>query len=133
MAEGLIRRFGAGEIEAASAGLRPGSGLAEYSRTVMGEIGVDLSGHQPRPLEAVEGPVDVVISLCEVIAPGQDLFPHATRLRWRIPDPIGGPLEEYRETRDRIWDHLRPYLQQQFDLSGLPERLDQFLPDPKQK
>lgn len=123
IAEGLARHFGGGIVEATSAGLRPGERLAAYSEFVMREIGLDISAHRPRALEAVEGPVDIVVSLCEVIAPGQDLFPSAQRLRWPIPDPIGGPLEAYRTTRDRVWERLRPLLERLTESEGLPVRL----------
>src|SRR5688572_18425355 len=95
IAEGLVRKFGGGLVQATSAGLRPGAYLADETRQIMEEIGVDLSDHEPRPLEAVEEPIHYVVSLCEVIAPGQDLFPHAARQRWRIADPVGGTLDQY--------------------------------------
>jgi arsenate reductase len=123
MAEALVRRFGGGLVDASSAGLRPGAKLAGNARSVMAEIGIDLSDHRPRALEEVEGPVDFVISLCEVIAPGQDLFPGARRLWWRVQDPIGGPPEGYRATRDRIWDCLRPLLVRLTENAELPLRL----------
>jgi arsenate reductase len=125
MAEGLTRRYGGDVIEAVSAGLLPGSRLAEKTHEVMEEIGIDLSGHRPRALEAVEGPVDYVISLCEVIAPGQDLFPNAKRLWWRIKDPIGGPMTGYRTARDSIWEKLRPLLERLTENPDLPLTLSE--------
>jgi len=128
MAEALARHFGGDTLQVASAGLRPGSHLAEHTRDVLQEIHIELADHHPQPLEAVEGPVDCVISLCEVIRPGLDLFPKATRYCWRIPDPVGGSLEDYRKARDLIWKQLRPLLFRLTEKEGLPERLDSAEP-----
>jgi arsenate reductase len=128
IAEGLARHYGGDMIEAVSAGLAPGSRLAEKTHDVMEEIGIDLSGHHPRALEAVEGPVDFVVSLCEVIAPGQDLFPNAQRIWWKIKDPIGGPISGYRATRNAIWERLRPLLLRLTENPDLPLTL----PEPEE-
>ncbi|MBW3625715.1 MAG: arsenate reductase ArsC, partial [Armatimonadetes bacterium] len=84
IAEGLVRTYGGDLLQAASAGLRPGTHLTDQTRQVLEEAGIHLNDHQPKPLEAVAGPVDYVISLCDVIAPGQDLYPNAIRMWWRI-------------------------------------------------
>lgn len=123
IAEGLIRTYGGDLLQATSAGIRPGSHLTDLTRQVLEEARIDMSDHRPRSLEEVEGQVDYVISLCDVIAPGQDLFPRAIRMWWRIPDPIGGTLEDYRATRDRIWGLLRPLIERLTENKDLPEHL----------
>ena len=123
IAEGLVRRYGGDLLGAASAGIRPGAHLAEPTRLVMGEAGIELDGHRPRSLQDVTEPVDYVISLCDVIAPGQDLFPGAVRMWWRIPDPIGGTLDDYRATRDHLWGLLRPLIERLTENKDLPEHL----------
>ena len=76
-----------------------------------------------RSLEAVREAVDCVISLCEVVRPGLDLFPEVQRYHWRIPDPVGGSLDDYRYTRDLIWTQLKPLLARLLETDDLPERL----------
>ena len=123
MAEGMVRKFGGSILQAESAGLRPGPTVAPHGLDVMAEVGIDLAGHRPHSIQAVESPIDMVISLCEVIAPGQDLFPRAVRHHWRIPDPIGGDPDDYRRTRDLIWEKLRPLIGRLTEREDLPERL----------
>lgn len=130
IAEGLVRTYGGDLLHAVSAGIRPGAHLAEPTRLVMEEIGIEMTGHQPLSLEEVGVPVDYVISLCDVIAPGQDLFPGATRMWWRIPDPIGGTLDDYRATRDRIWSLLRPLIERLTENKELPERFSDLHSEP---
>ncbi len=123
MAEALTRHFGGTSVQAVSAGLRPGARLAAGAEGALRDIGVGLPDHAPQPMEAVREPVDIVISLCDVIAPGLDLFPGARRLRWRVPDPIMGKADDYRRTRDLIWSHLRPLLAELSGRTDLPDTL----------
>lgn len=90
-----------------SAGSEP-SAVRPQSIQVLGEIGIDISGHRSKGLGSVDaGSVDAVITLCaEEVCP---VFPgKAVRLHWRLPDPAretGGEerkLAAFRSVRDEL-------------------------------
>jgi len=75
---------------------------------VLEEIGVDISGHTSKGLDAVDAAsVEAVITLCaEEVCPV--FFGKVHRLHWGLPDPaaVTGPeevrLEAFREVRDEL-------------------------------
>ncbi|HPF15663.1 MAG TPA: Sua5/YciO/YrdC/YwlC family protein, partial [Planctomycetota bacterium] len=106
-----IQRFG---FQVASAGVYAGAGAPASQESVVAlqDWGLDLRSHQSNPIsEEILRPTDRIYCLTRshrdallsmldaglhgrvelLCAEGQD-----------IPDPIGGPLEYYRETRDAI-------------------------------
>ena len=67
---------------------------------VMEEAGVDMSGHQPKLLSDIPSEVDILITMgCNVECPN---VPCQHREDWGLSDPSGGPIEDYRKTRDII-------------------------------
>ena len=124
MAEGFLRALYGESYEVASAGLRP----LRVSRTaarVMGEAGIDISGHRSKPVSDLAGTrFDLVVTLCDEAAclprhhlPEADLYLHQ-----EFPDPagFGGSGEEvlagYRTVRDRIGAWIR----EEFGPGGRP-------------
>jgi arsenate reductase len=109
MAEGLGRMIFGDRVPVQSAGSRP-SGVNPYAVEVMREIGVDLSSHRSKSVDAVDPDgVDTVITLCaEEVCPA--FFGRALRLHWPIPDPATADpsiprdemLARFRAARDAI-------------------------------
>ena len=106
-AEGLARaRFG-GRLAVQSAGSRP-THVNPYAIEVMRELGIDLSGHTSKSVDAIDpASVDTVITLCaEEVCPV--FLSNARRLHWPIPDPAGPDLpreemlQRFRTARDTI-------------------------------
>lgn len=98
MAQAFLERSG---IETRSAGTRPERELHPNVVEVMLEVGVDLSGREPRELtrEDVDW-ADLVVTMgcgdeCPVL-PGKDYRD------WPLEDPMGRSLEETRAIRDEI-------------------------------
>jgi len=121
MAEGLMQRKleregRAGEIRAASAGVRAVDGVraTAHAITIMSERGIDIAGHRSRTLTQ-----KIVEDAALILTMEQDhadvikaRFPqHARRvyllsemagLDGDIEDPVGGTLEDYSQTAQEI-------------------------------
>jgi len=103
MAEGFARHYGSDILEAHSAGTMAASFVAPKSIEVMAEKGIDISHQSPKQLDPANLPdYDILISMgCGV----QDTCP-ADNLKdftdWGLDDPMGQPVEKYREVRDEI-------------------------------
>ncbi|MAK25690.1 MAG: low molecular weight phosphatase family protein [Euryarchaeota archaeon] len=96
MAEAIARDLG---FTAASAGTNPGTVVAANSLIVLEEIGVNSDGLRPKSVDEIETEGwDKIISMgCGVHCP---MLPIAED--WELEDPVGQPLEVYRNTRDEI-------------------------------
>jgi arsenate reductase len=109
MAEGLLRLHGGDIVEVASAGIHPRA-VHPLAVRVLHEIGVDISGQQPKSVERfLSTPFDYVITLCDSAREACPVFPGAARqLHWSLPDPAatGGSDEEklqaFRSVREEI-------------------------------
>lgn len=86
MAEGLARALFGDRIPVQSAGSEPAT-VNPYAIEVMREIGVDLTSHRSKSVQAVDPEqVGTVITLCaEEVCPV--FLGQARRLHWPIPDP----------------------------------------------
>ena len=111
MAEGLARAAAPPGYRFLSAGSNPGT-LNPLAVTVLREIGLDISYHRSKGLEAIRlEDVDTIVTLCaeEVcpVVPG-----NVRRLHWPLPDPAavdGTPqvqLAAFRDARDRLREKL---------------------------
>ena len=64
MAAGLMRKAAAGRIVAHSAGTNPGAKINALSAEVLAELGVDISGETPKPIDPdLLRSVNVVVTL----------------------------------------------------------------------
>ncbi|MBF7096241.1 arsenate reductase ArsC [Alkalibacter mobilis] len=100
MAEGWARHLGSEVIEAYSAGTEKYPEVKPLARQVMEEAGVDMSGHRPKLMDEIPKEVDYLITMgCNVECP---YLPCEHREDWGLEDPSGGPVEDYRVTRDLI-------------------------------
>ena len=90
MAEALLGQLGGDAVEAASAGSRP-KPLHPDAVRVMGEYGIDISGHRSKHLDSFAGQrFGYVISLCDRVREVCPEFPgHPQVIHWSIADPAG--------------------------------------------
>ena len=101
MAAALMERRGGGRIEVRSAGSDPAAEVNPVVVEAMAELGVDVSGEQPKRLtdEAV-AEADVVVTMgCGDECP---FHPGKRYEDWELDDPSGRGLEEVRSIRDQI-------------------------------
>ena len=109
MAEGFLRRLGAGRFEASSAGTEPGT-LHPLAVQAMAEQGIDISGRRAKSLDAfLEDAFAYVITVCDEANESCPVFPNArNRLHWSFLDPSraeGTPEERiavFRRVRDAV-------------------------------
>src|SRR3954462_9395365 len=92
IAEALCERLSGGAVRAASAGSHP-KPLHSNAVRVMGERGIDLSGHRSKPLsELRRRRFDYVVTLCDRVREVCPEFPGAPQtIHWSIPDPAREP------------------------------------------
>jgi arsenate reductase (thioredoxin) len=98
MAQAFYERLGG---EARSAGSRPEHELHPEVVEAMREVGLDLAGRSPRPIEPddVEWAEVVVTMGCGDACP---VLPGKSYVDWNLIDPAGASLEQVREIRDEI-------------------------------
>ncbi len=120
MAEGWGRALHGARLEVSSAGVET-HGLNPRAVRVMGEAGVDISGHRSQHVDEFAGvDFDLVVTVCDHAAEVCPTLPGAPRFLHRsFRDPAkaeGEPeavLTQFREVRDEI----RAWVE------GLPERV----------
>jgi len=101
MAEAFGHIYGAGKVEAASAGSRPLGRVNPKAVEAMKELGYDLSTHASKGLDSFNGQaVDVAVTMgcgdeCPLVLASQ-------RVDWKIPDPRDMTPDEFRGVRDLI-------------------------------
>ncbi|MGH2437265.1 MAG: hypothetical protein ACRDFA_09750 [bacterium] len=110
IAEGLFNAAPPAGWRASSAGTEPAARVRPEAITVMREIGINISHHEPKHLrEALGGDVSIVVGLCQEEA--CPVVPGARSEHWPLRDPAGSKdLEIYRQLRDdlrRRIDELR--------------------------
>jgi thioredoxin type arsenate reductase len=104
MAEGLARNLLGPEIEVMSAGSSP-SRVNPLAVEALAEVGIDITQHRSKGVEAIADDVDLVITLCaDEVCP--IFLGRAKRLHWPLPDPATAPAESapqrFREVRDEL-------------------------------
>jgi arsenate reductase (thioredoxin) len=118
MAEAFLRLYGASRFEAHSAGLEP-KGINPYTRRVLAEVGVDMSGQTSKDLTVYLGKTHFgyLITVCSNAEARCPVFPGvAARLFWPFDDPaaVEGADEEklaaFRRVRDAIEARILAWL-----------------------
>jgi len=100
MAEGFGRTLGEGIFESYSAGTEDYPEVKPLAVEVMEEAGIDMSGQHPKLLSDIPKELDILITMgCGVECP---YVPCNHREDWGLEDPSGGPIEDFRVTRDII-------------------------------
>jgi arsenate reductase (thioredoxin) len=110
MAEAFARMYGAGKVEAVSAGSQPSGRLNPKAVEAMKELGYDLTAHRSKALdEFAAQEFDVAVTMgCGDNCP---LIRAKLRADWQIPDPREMSPERFREVRDLIGAMVRELLQ----------------------
>ena len=109
MAAAFLHHYAEGTVEVRSAGSAPADTINPAVREAMAEVGIDLSGQQPKLLttDAVEAS-DVVITMgCGDACP---VLPGKRYLDWQLADPAGKGVEAVRPIRDEIDRRVRDLL-----------------------
>jgi arsenate reductase (thioredoxin) len=117
MAEGMVRAWGGDRFEAFSAGTEA-TRVRPEAVEVMGEIGIDLSGHTSKTVMPFIGEeFGWVITVCDAAKETCPVIPGAAQqAHWSIDDPsaVEGTeeerLEAFREARDVIRDRVHIFL-----------------------
>lgn len=106
MAEAFAKIYGAGWVEAFSAGSQPAEAVHPMVVEVMGEKGIRLDQCRPKGFAQLPaGSFDVVVAMgCGDACP---VYPAARRVEWAIPDPRGQSVDRVREIRDEIERQVR--------------------------
>jgi len=115
MAAGFLRTLGGDAVEVRSAGSMPGDRINPVAVEAMREVGIDLTGEQPKVLtsDAVQAS-DVVITMgCGDACP---FYPGKRYEDWVLDDPAGQDLDAVRPIRDEIRERVVALL----DSLGLP-------------
>jgi arsenate reductase (thioredoxin) len=120
MAEAWLRQLGGAQFASFSAGAKPAGFVHPLAVRVMGEAGIDLSGHASKPLDQFRGqPFDFVITVCDRARESCPVFPGAARqLHWSFPDPAeaaGTDVEKlavFRRIRDEIRRRVAAFLEE---------------------
>jgi arsenate reductase len=107
LAEALFRAEGGEGLEVESAGSHPKPAVNPLAVEVAREVlGLDLTGHRPKPLTQFLGDgFDVVVTVCDDAAESCPVFPGAPeRVHWSLPDPVDrqGFEEVARALRSRV-------------------------------
>ena len=108
MAEALARLYGAGQVEAFSAGCRPAAPVHPRA-AAMRELGYDLSRHRAK---AVSDLPDVEFDVAVTMGCGESCPPLRARVRedWDVPCPKAMPPGQFRGVRDLIGEKAKALL-----------------------
>lgn len=108
MAEAFANMYGAGVVEAHSAGCCPAETVHPKAIAAMHELGYDLRQHFPKSLaELPELEYDVAVVMCTADCPG---IKARCREEWRIPVPKCMPPDQFRAVRDQIGEKVKTLL-----------------------
>lgn len=104
MAEGWAKKLGATVLDAYSAGTEKYPEIKPLAVQVMKEAGVDISAQYPKLLADIPNDLDYLITMgCGVKCP---YVPSATVEDWGIEDPSGKSAQDFRETRDILFEKV---------------------------
>jgi protein-tyrosine-phosphatase len=108
MAEAFARIHGDDQVEALSAGSRPSGMINPKAIRYMAELGYDLSSHDSKSLDEIDGEFDAVVTMgCGDSCPW---VPAKRREDWALSDPKHMEGDEYRAVRDEISRRVRALL-----------------------
>ena len=113
MAQAFLERHAPEDVRAESAGQDPAREVWPPVVEAMREVGIDLSGRQPKKLTLeMQLHADWAITLaCGARCP----YVPSTVEDWDIPDPSGKPLEEVRAIRDAVEARVKDLVENRLD------------------
>jgi arsenate reductase len=112
MSQAFAIMFGGENIEAYSAGSKPGAAVNPKAIAVMKELNYDLSKHASKSLDEVKqyAPFDAVVTMgCGDACPW---MPAKKFIDWAIPDPKNMDAEEFNEVRDLIAKKVKQLIEE---------------------
>ncbi|HQW93096.1 MAG: arsenate reductase ArsC [Chitinophagaceae bacterium] len=112
MSQAFAKMFGAGEVEAYSAGSKPSGIVNPKAIAAMQELGYDLSRHDSKSLDEVKrfAPFDAVVTMgCGDACPW---MPAKKFIDWQIPDPKNMDREAFNEVRDLVAEKVKAVLKE---------------------
>ena len=111
MAAAFARHVSEGRVDARSAGSDPSATIEGAVVAVMEELGIDMVFEYPKPLtDEVVRAADVVVTMgCGDACP---VHPGPRYLDWHIADPAGRQIDEVRQIRHDIADHVLELLKE---------------------
>jgi len=126
LAEGILRAAANDLVEVRSAGSNPAGYVHPLAVRVMGEIGIDISGHRSKHVnEFLQQPVETVITVCGSAEQACPLFPgQVNRYHWAFDDPAKAEgteaerLAVFRRVRDEIKIVFEAYAAGRKDQAG---------------
>lgn len=94
------------EYAAISAGIKPTGEMKREAVEAMKELGIDISKGKPKKLtrEMIKGATRIFTMGC---IKGCPVTPSEKTEDWDLEDPVGKPVEKYREVRDEIGCRIR--------------------------
>ena len=118
MAEGLLRALGGDRFEAFSAGARPTGYVHPLAIKAMQDIGIDISSHTSKSLDAFDGQTfDYLITVCDNARDACPTYAGAKQqLHWSLEDPAQSQGTEeqkmavFRRVRDEIRQRIQLFL-----------------------
>ncbi|MBX3364046.1 MAG: arsenate reductase ArsC [Phycisphaeraceae bacterium] len=129
MAEGWARALRSDVLEAHSAGTEP-HGLNPLAVRAMAEVGIDISWHRSKRPEELDGPFDVVVTVCDSAHASCPVLPGARVVHVGFDDPPrlardAASDEEAMVPYRRVRDEIRSFIE---SLPGALESLTQKKP-----
>lgn len=104
MAEAWTHLLDSEWFDAYSAGTENYPEVKPLAVAVMEEVGADMSQHKPKLLSDIPEELDLLITMgCNVVCP---YVPHRFSEDWGLDDPSGGPIEDFRITRELIHEKV---------------------------
>ena len=119
MAEGLLKHYGRGRFDVASAGIAP-AGINPNAITVMKEIGIDISEQTSDQIKRdMLDQAELLITLCGDARENCPIVPAKMEKRhWDLEDPARAEgteeqvLAKFREIRDQIKKHVEQLVEE---------------------
>jgi arsenate reductase len=109
MAEGWAKNLGSDVLEVYSAGTEDYPEVKPGAVQVMEEAGIDMSSQYPKLLSDIPAELDLLITMgCNVSCP---FVPTRFQEDWGLDDPSGGPIEDFRNTRDLVKEKVELLLE----------------------
>ena len=100
MAEAWAKKLGSEVFEVYSAGTEQYHEVKPLAVAVMEELDISMADHRPKLLSDIPESLDLLITMgCNVVCP---FVPSQFSEDWGLDDPSGGPIDDYRVTRDLI-------------------------------
>lgn len=110
MAQAFAIIYSQGMVDAQSAGSKPSGIINPKAVRFMAELGYDLSQHQSKSLDEIDGEFDAVVTMgCGDSCPW---IPAKLRADWALPDPKHMDDADYRAVRDDISAQVKLLLAQ---------------------